>query len=505
MKFTIMILMTLVLPMEGHCCNGNGNNQAKCHMQKASHALNCNQDRPAATIKNLETELENTIICNQVPLKEDNLTAFLYNAHNHVGNLTIYANDVMASSNTSSVVNTSVQVFLPVELMAKANSTVVFCLISLSTDHKVWNGSANDGHLIGVSVSNITVSILKSPVIISVRSSLSEMQKRNFVPKCTFLNYSTSVFEDSGCSTIWKAGEDWVNCSCDHLTYFAVLMTSPNSVSSKDTKILSYITLVGCSLSLFFLLVTILLYFIKWRVLADQSQKVHISLAVALILLNVNFLLNDVAVLVPAICTYTAVLLHYSVMATFTWMAIEGFHLYLLLVRVFNIYIRRYLLKLSLVGWGFPAIVVTVILLTDKMLYMTPSPAENSTSNLICYISSGVVHNVTILGFFCLVFIFNMVMFLVVVWNVCFQQPVNQDKNLRHKAKDTVLVLGISCLLGISWGVIFFSMGQVPTPGLYVFCILNPLQGFSLFIWFCISKSRRSKDKHSVDTQPSST
>ena len=33
-------------------------------------------------------------------------------------------------------------------------------------------------------------------------------------------------------------------------------------------------------------------------------------------------------------------------------MAIEGYHLYILLVKVFNVYIRKYLLKLSLVGWG---------------------------------------------------------------------------------------------------------------------------------------------------------
>ena len=78
----------------------------------------------------------------------------------------------------------------------------------------------------------------------------------------------------------------------------------------------------------------------------------HISLAVALILLNGHFIMNVLVVNVQTACIYVAVLLHYSLLATFTWTAIEGFHLYLLLLRVFNIYIRRYLLKLSLVGWG---------------------------------------------------------------------------------------------------------------------------------------------------------
>lgn len=83
-------------------------------------------------------------------------------------------------------------------------------------------------------------------------------------------------------------------------------------------------------------------------------MKIHINLAIALILLNVHFLPSpSVASLAPSgACVYIAIMLHYSLLATFCWMGIEGFHLYLLLVRVFNIYIRRYLLKLGLLGWG---------------------------------------------------------------------------------------------------------------------------------------------------------
>lgn len=83
-------------------------------------------------------------------------------------------------------------------------------------------------------------------------------------------------------------------------------------------------------------------------------MKVHINLVVALMLLNLHFLLSST---VPAqssrgLCFYMALLLHYSLLATFSWMALEGFHLYLLIVKVFNIYVQRYLLKLSIVGWG---------------------------------------------------------------------------------------------------------------------------------------------------------
>ncbi|XP_042079787.1 adhesion G-protein coupled receptor G5-like [Haplochromis burtoni] len=128
----------------------------------------------------------------------------------------------------------------------------------------------------------------------------------------------------------------------------------PASPSPKDQEILTYITLIGCSLSLFTLVITVLLFITNRKVREDVSMKVHINLVIALILLNLHFLLSSrvAAVSSTGVCLYMALALHYSLLATFFWMALEGFHLYLLLVKVFNIYIKRYLLKISVVGWG---------------------------------------------------------------------------------------------------------------------------------------------------------
>lgn len=78
----------------------------------------------------------------------------------------------------------------------------------------------------------------------------------------------------------------------------------------------------------------------------------------AMFCLHLTFLLSSLLVQLlkeieeSSFCLVLGLLLHWSLLATLTWTALEGFHLYLLLVRVFNIYVRRYLLKLSLVGWG---------------------------------------------------------------------------------------------------------------------------------------------------------
>lgn len=90
----------------------------------------------------------------------------------------------------------------------------------------------------------------------------------------------------------------------------------------------------------------------------EKAIVVHMNLTGALLCLHLGFLLSSFRVWLLGeneedwVCRVLGLFLHWSLLASLSWMALEGFHLYLLLVRVFNIYVRRYLLKLSLVGWG---------------------------------------------------------------------------------------------------------------------------------------------------------
>lgn len=77
------------------------------------------------------------------------------------------------------------------------------------------------------------------------------------------------------------------------------------------------------------------------------------NLHTAVLLLNVAFLLSPVLAAGPrAVCTALAAGLHYALLSCLTWVAIEGFNLCLLLGRVYNVYVHRYVLKLCALGWG---------------------------------------------------------------------------------------------------------------------------------------------------------
>lgn len=74
----------------------------------------------------------------------------------------------------------------------------------------------------------------------------------------------------------------------------------------------------------------------------------------AIFLLDVSFLVA--MPLAPgngeAACKASAMFLHFGLLACLTWMGIEGYSLYRLVIEVFDFYVKHFLLKLCLVGWG---------------------------------------------------------------------------------------------------------------------------------------------------------
>ncbi|XP_026234268.1 adhesion G-protein coupled receptor G1-like isoform X2 [Anabas testudineus] len=485
--------------------NYKHNSNAMSCMEEADRILNTGHYTDAIkAIESLEDFLDEIEVTDATSMSFGNLVASLYKPIHPFKGLKIHASDSEAMTDKS-VTNSKVNVQLPEELDAGPNNTIVFCMITWPHIDEGAPGVIYENRLVGLSVSGKNISGLHERVNITmnVATAINETQE----PRCVFLNFSTLEYSSDGCITQWEHGQTNIICSCTHLTYFGVLMVTP-SLSSKDQEILSYITLIGCSLSLIGLIITVLLFITNRHMRADVSMKVHINLAVALILLNVHFLPSQQVAALPStgLCLYMALALHYSLLATFSWMALEGVHLYILLVRVFNIYIRRYLLKLSVVGWGIPAVIVSLVVIIDRSTYgHVPLDLSKPNDTAICYITNNTVKIVTTEAVFGLVFVFNLIMLGVMVRRVVsLRQNTEFGQNNRDRAKrDIFTLLGVTTLLGITWGLVFVS---ITTPGLYLFCILNSLQGFFIFLWFVMSlrKAGKSASQTSSETRTTS-
>ncbi|KAF4082918.1 hypothetical protein AMELA_G00134110 [Ameiurus melas] len=295
-----------------------------------------------------------------------------------------------------------------------------------------------------------------------------------------------------------------VTCSYDHMTPFAVLMVDMNAlqIDPQQWKILSYVSYIGCSLSSFFSTVTIFIYVFMKSPHRDNSLRIHVSLSVALFLLNTSFLLIEWGATwsQDIVCVIIAVIIQYSLLSCFSWMAIEAIHLYLLLIKVFNTYIKNYMVKLSLFGWGVPAVLVAGSLCaygSKPFFGKTQIKLTNSSeATQFCWITDTHYLYGMNITYFCLTFLFN-ISVLVAVTHQIFKMRILNTRSSRNlpSRKDICTVLGLSFLLGMTWGLVFFTSGYTNYPILYLFCICNTLQGLFHFLW---SYGTMKKNRHLV-------
>ncbi|XP_019216600.1 adhesion G-protein coupled receptor G1 isoform X2 [Oreochromis niloticus] len=281
------------------------------------------------------------------------------------------------------------------------------------------------------------------------------------------------------------------------------------SVTNLDAEKLSYITYIGSALSVIFTFISLIIFIWLHRRSPEKAIGLHMQLTGAMFCLHLSFLLcsfwewlrkNEDS----SICLVLGLFLHWSLLATLTWTALEGFQIYLLLIRVFNIYIRRYLLKLCLVGWGFPTFVATICGISGVYgkytLQLREAKNGNSTAQM-CWISSDfqsrrpLVSYITTVAFPLLVVLFNACMLGLVVCKMWKLRSDDKKMNFGSSSdwkeikkekrkrlwKDCLTVLGLSCVLGLPWGLA--STTYVSLTGIYIFTILNSLQGVFIFLW----------------------
>lgn len=121
----------------------------------------------------------------------------------------------------------------------------------------------------------------------------------------------------------------------------------PRMVGNRNCLLFLSIGVQCCSLQTF-------LFSTLRKLRRDYPSKILMNLSSALLFLNLIFLLDGwiTSFDVAGLCTAVAALLHFFLLATFTWMGLEAIHMYIALVKVFNTYIHRYILKFCIIGWG---------------------------------------------------------------------------------------------------------------------------------------------------------
>uniref|UniRef100_A0A8D1MK34 Adhesion G-protein coupled receptor G6 n=1 Tax=Sus scrofa TaxID=9823 RepID=A0A8D1MK34_PIG len=356
-------------------------------------------------------------------------------------------------------------------------------------------------YVMACSIGNITIRDLKDPVRIKIKHTTTQAVPH---PICAFWdlnkNEGSGFWNTSGCDAHRDSDTNQTICLCNHLTHFGVLMDLQGTASqldAKNTKVLTFITYIGCGISAIFSAATLLTYVAFEKLRRDYPSKILMNLSTALLFLNLIFLLDGwiTSFHVGGLCTAVAALLHFFLLATFTWMGLEAIHMYIALVKVFNTYIRRYILKFCILGWGLPALVVSIVLASRNQneVYGKESYGKEQGDEF-CWIQDPVVFYVSCAGYFGVMFFLNVAMFIVVMVQICGRNGKRSSRTLREEVlRNLRSVVSLTFLLGMTWGFAFFAWGPLTVPFTYLFCIFNSLQGLFIFIFHCAMKENVQK------------
>nr|XP_054104705.1 adhesion G protein-coupled receptor G3 isoform X1 [Callithrix jacchus] len=349
--------------------------------------------------------------------------------------------------------------------------------------------SVLNNRLVGLSVGRMHVTRLAEPLEIIFSH---QRPPPNMTFTCVFWDATkgpTGDWASEGCST--EVGPEGTVCRCDHLTFFALLLRP--ILDQSTVQILTRISQGGCGVSMIFLAFTIVLYAVlrlsQQRFKSEDAPKIHVALSGSLLLLNLAFLITvgSGSKGSDATCWARGAVYHYFLLCVFTWMGLEAFHLYLLAVRVFNTYFGHYFLKLSLVGWGLPALMIIGTGSANSYGLYTIRDRENRTSLELCWFRDGTAKYalyITVHGYFLITFLFGGVVLALVTWKIFTLSSTTAVKERGQNWKKVLTLLGLSSLVGVTWGLAILTPLGLST--VYIFALFNSLQGVFICSWFTI-------------------
>ncbi|XP_034290068.2 adhesion G-protein coupled receptor G2 [Pantherophis guttatus] len=304
-------------------------------------------------------------------------------------------------------------------------------------------------YVISSSIANFSVNNLKTNVTVTLQNIRPNQE--NFTLRCAFWDFNKNGGQGSwnseGCVLKERTMNETI-CNCNHLTSFGILLDLSRNptISPVQVLILTFITYIGCGLSAIFLSVTLVTYIAFEKIRRDYPSKILIQFCIALLLLNLIFLLDS-------------------------WTALYE-------------------------SQGLPATVVTIVLAVSPYNYGLGSYGKfpNGSSDEFCWIKNDIVFYITVVGYFCTIFLLNISMFIVVLIQLC---RIKKKKQLGTQRKTSIQdlrsVAGLTFLLGITWGFAFFAWDPVNLIFMYLFAVFNTLQGFFIFVFYCIAKENVRK------------
>ncbi|XP_052745299.1 latrophilin Cirl isoform X1 [Bicyclus anynana] len=321
-----------------------------------------------------------------------------------------------------------------------------------------------------------------------VRLTMKHLKTENVTnPACVFWDYTLHGWSHEGCQVEWS-NLTHTGCACSHLTNFAILMDVHGvTLSATHQMALRLVTVIGCAISAVALLAAIIV-FQCFRNMKSDRVLIHKNLCACLLIAEVVFLCGIDQTQDRIMCGIIAGLLHYFFLAAFAWMFLEGFHLYAMLVEVFEP--ERPRARWYCAGaYLAPALVVLASASSFPTGYGTPHQCWLTTERwfiLSFVVPAGLV---LLANWLCLIF---------VSYLMCRHSTVSikaKENSKLYKIRvwlNSSVVLAV--LLGLTWTFGLLYLNEQSVGVAYTFTILNSLQGLFIFIFYCLQNEIFQKE-----------
>ncbi|XP_078656426.1 adhesion G protein-coupled receptor L2-like isoform X6 [Branchiostoma floridae x Branchiostoma belcheri] len=355
--------------------------------------------------------------------------------------------------------------------------------------------------VIAASINRMEQLPLPEPVVFT----LEHTQENVSGPLCSFWKYDPLVligyWSGEGCA-VMATNTTHTSCSCNHLTNFAVLMdTRGVKLASTHVVFLSAITWVGMIISICCLFCALICFSI-FRGLKSDRNTIHKNLCFNLIIAELFFLIGIDKTQYQVACPVFAAILHFFFLASFAWMCLEGFQLYVMVIEVFESQYSR-LKYYYLFGYGVPLVVVGVSAAIDHRSYGTEKYCWLQLDNYFIWSFVGPV---------CLILLLNVIFLTIAMYKMYVHithkpdqtrtntlndsieselDNATQESNFLSWLKGSAVLL---CLLGLTWafGLLYINAESVVMA--YAFTITNAFQGVFIFIFHCLMQKKVQKE-----------
>jgi hypothetical protein len=320
------------------------------------------------------------------------------------------------------------------------------------------------------------------------------------VPMCHYWDHNRMEWSTDGVTTVIVSG-NVVKCITRRLSGFAVLILHTNLNITQDELLgLTILGYVGPAISAICLLIAVVIMIVLRKQMYSGSKLyiIHLNLCISLLLGLIVLLVGlEPARGITWLCGTVAGLLHYLFLCVFAWMLIEGITMCILVTYVWgNKYLKWYIFVPF--AWGIPIPIVVISAAINHESYGINScwlPIENGT----IWAFLGPVIAVSIANMFFLTV--TVIQLIRVV-----RKKNEENKNTFEAVKSAVIgAIVLFPLLGATWIIGLFAVNQQTTVFLWLFTILNSIQGVFILIFHvlrhtafktCMIKKFPSLDKH---------